>query len=182
MARARRHRHRRSRSPLGAAVVRLAARPPLRNTARFALAFSAAALLLKLLVLLHPDMPIGDALFQAHRFQEVLAGHLYFTSIAPGQLPVPLRAGSLRRRRRRSPAWCARGTADMTLLRDRAAPPMRSPALLLYGMIVRARGDRLAGACAVALYHLIPLDFGVARGRQPDERVRAVAVGASRSR
>ena len=44
---------------------------PYRQTARFAIAFSGAALLLKLLVLLHPNMPIGDALFHAHRFHEV---------------------------------------------------------------------------------------------------------------
>src|SRR5207237_2816015 len=31
----------------------------------------------------------------------------------------------------------------------------------LYGLVARARGDRLAGACAVAIYHLLPLDFGV---------------------
>ena len=46
---------------------------PLRNTARFAAAFSAGALFLKLLVLLHPNMPVGDAMFHAHRFQGVLA-------------------------------------------------------------------------------------------------------------
>src|SRR4029079_2898370 len=68
-------------------------RRPLRNTARFAAAFSAAALFLKLLVLLHPDMPVGDAMFHAHRFQEVLAGKLYFPSIAPGGYAFPYPPG-----------------------------------------------------------------------------------------
>ena len=77
----------------GAALVRLRLGAPLRNTARFAAAFSASALLLKLLVLLHPDMPIGDALFQAHRFQEVLGGNLYFTSVAPGNYLFPYAPG-----------------------------------------------------------------------------------------
>ena len=89
---------------------------PFRNTAKFAIAFTAAAFLLELLVLLHPDMPIGDALFHAHRFQDVLGGRYYFTSIAPGNYQFPYApglyvfaipfAGLVRR-----------GVADMTLLR-----------------------------------------------------------------
>ena len=59
---------------------------------------------------------------------------------------------------------------------------MRWRGLLLYGMAVRVRGDRLAGALAVGLYHLIPLGFGVVVVWQPDECVRAVALGRSRWR
>jgi hypothetical protein len=131
-----------------------------RNTAKFAIVFTAAAFLLQLLVVLHPDMPIGDALFHAHRFQDVLAGRYYFTSVAPGnyQFPyapglyifaIPL-AGLVRR-----------GVADMTLLRTIVCSADALAGLLLYPMAVRVRGDRLAGALAVALYHLIPLGFGV---------------------
>ena len=142
----------------GAARLRLGA--PLRNTARFAAAFSASALLLKLLVLLHPDMPIGDALFHAHRFQEVLGGNLYFTSVAPGNYLFPYAPGLYVFA---SPfaALVARGTSDMALLRIVAVVADAVVAILLYGAIARARGDRLAGACAVAVYHLLPLDFGV---------------------
>src|SRR5262249_22683340 len=61
----------------------------LRNTARFAIAFTIGALYLKLLVLLHPSMPIGDALFQAHRFEWVRDGRYFFTSIAPGGYEFP---------------------------------------------------------------------------------------------
>ena len=62
-------------------------------------------------------MPIGDALFQAHRFQEVLAGRYYFTSIAPGNYQFPYAPGlyvvaALVR------GLVRRGLADMTLLRD----------------------------------------------------------------
>jgi len=46
-------------------------RQPLRNTARFAMAFSAAALFLKLLVLLHPDSRAGSALLGGYRFGDV---------------------------------------------------------------------------------------------------------------
>jgi hypothetical protein len=145
---------------IGAMIVRLAMRVPLRNTARFAIAFSACALLLKLLVLLHPDMPIGDALFHAHRFEEVLAGHLFFTSVAPGNYLFPYAPGLYVF----SSAFAnlvARGASDMALLRIVTTSADAVVATLLYGAMVRARSDRLAGACAVAIYHLVPLDFGV---------------------
>ena len=67
--------------------------PTFRNTARFVAAFAAAALYLKLLVLLHPPMPVGDAVFQAHRFEWVLSGRYYFTSIAPGGYEFPYAIG-----------------------------------------------------------------------------------------
>jgi hypothetical protein len=145
---------------LAAIGARLVSGGPLRNTARFVLAFSSAAALLKLLVLLHPDMPIGDTLFQAHRFQEVLAGHLFFTSIAPGNYLFPYAPGlyvisSL------FSGLVARGLADMALLRVVTVTTDAIAGALLYGLVARARGDRVAGACAVALYHLLPLDFGV---------------------
>ncbi len=120
------------------AIVRRLRHEPFRNTARFAIAFSAAALLLELLALLHPNMPIGDALFHAHRFQEVLAGRWYFTSIAPGEYQFPYAPGlyvfaipfaSLVRR----------GPADMTLLRIIVTTADALAGLLLYGMAVRVR-------------------------------------------
>jgi hypothetical protein len=133
---------------------------PLRNTARFAAAFSASALLLKLLVLLHPNMPVGDAMFHAHRFQGVLGGNLYFTSIAPGGylFPYPpglyvfasLFAGAVRR-----------GASDMALLRVIAASADAVAGLLLYTLVVKAWGNRLAGAIAVALYNLVPVQLAV---------------------
>ena len=69
-----------------AAIARWKRRDAFRNTAKFALSFTAAAFVLELLALFHPNMPIGDALFQAHRFQEVLAGHYYFTSLHPATI------------------------------------------------------------------------------------------------
>ncbi len=132
----------------------------LRNTARFAAALSFGALYLKLLVLLHPDMPIGDTLLHAHRLQDVLAGKLYFTSIAPGGYSFPSApglyvlaaafAGAVRR-----------GLADMALLRTVVCSLDAVAGVLLYSVIVRARADRLAGAMAVGLYQLVPLGFGI---------------------
>jgi hypothetical protein len=145
---------------LGAGIVRRVRRAKLRNTARFAAAWCACALLLKLLVLLHPDMRVGDALFHAHRFQEVLAGHLYFTSVAPGNYLFPYAPG-LYVFAWPFAAFVQRGAADMALLRIVTAGADAAVALLLYPALVRANGDRLAAACAVAVYELIPLAFGV---------------------
>jgi hypothetical protein len=145
---------------LVAAAVQFARGQRLRNTARFAGAFSAGALYLKLLILLHPDMPIGDALFHAHRFQDVLAGKLYFTSIAPGNYLFPYAPG-LYVFARPFAVLVRRGLADMALLRIVVCAIDTVAGVLLYTIVVRARGDRLAGAIAVALYQLVPLDFGI---------------------
>jgi hypothetical protein len=57
----------------------------------------------------------------------------------------------------------SREAGDMTLLRIFVALMDGVAGAFLYLMIVRAWGDRLAGAIAVALYHLAPLGFDVAR-------------------
>jgi hypothetical protein len=136
---------------------------PLRNTARFAVAFAAGACLLRLLVLLHPDMPIGDALFHAHRFQDVLAGHYYFTSVAPGGYAFPYAPGLYVAA---SPfAGLVRGEmGNAALLRVFTAAAASAVGLLLYLAVARNWNDRLAGAFAVALYHLPPLSFLILTG------------------
>jgi hypothetical protein len=167
---------------LGLAVTSLAVqqwrRRPLRNTARFAAAFSASALFLKLLVLLHPNMPVGDAMFHAHRFQGVLGGNLYFTSIAPGGYAFPYPPGlyvfaSL------FSGLVRRGAADMALLRIITCSVDAIAGLLLYAIVARAWGNRLAAAMAVAIYHFIPLDFAVlTTGNLTNAFAQSVAVGA----
>jgi len=143
-----------------AAIARRRHGEPFRNTARFAIAFTVSAFLLELLALLHPNMPIGDTLFQAHRFQEVMAGRYYFTSIAPGNYQFPYAPGLYVVAK--AFGWLVRrGPADMTLLRTIVCAADAGAGLLLYNLAVRVRGDRLAGALAVALYHLIPLGLGV---------------------
>ncbi len=151
---------------------------PLRNTARFAAAFSAGALFLKLLVLLHPDMPIRDTLFQAHRFETVLRGNLFFTSIAPGGYSFPYSPGlyvfaSL------FAGFVRRGAADMTLLRIVVCSADAIAAVLLYRAVIRAWGDRLAAAIAVALYQLVPIGFAViSTGNLTNAFAQSVAVGS----
>jgi hypothetical protein len=132
----------------------------LRNTARFALAFSAAAAFMKLLVLLHPDLPIGDALFHAHRFRLVAGGTLFFTSIAPGNYQFPYAPG-LYVVAAPFASLVARDAGDMALLRIFVVAFDAVAAVLLYLAVVRGWGDRRAAGIAVALYHLIPLGFDV---------------------
>jgi len=156
-----------------------------RNTARFAAAFSACALFLKLLILVHPDMPIGDAMFHAHRFQGVLAGRYYFTSIAPGGYAFPYPPGlyvfaSI------FAGLVHRGAADVTLLRIVTCAADALAGLLLYAAIVHAPRDaakdsttRLAAAIAVAMYHLIPVGLAVlTTGNLTNAFAQSVAVGA----
>jgi hypothetical protein len=54
-----------------------------------------------------------------------------------------------------------RGAADMALLRIVAIGADTAAAALLYITIVRNWGDRITGAIAVAIYHLLPLDFRI---------------------
>jgi hypothetical protein len=68
------------------------------------------------MVLLHPDTPVGDALFQAHRFQEVVGGRWLFTSVAPGGYQFPYAPG-LYVFALPFAGLVTRGVADMTLLR-----------------------------------------------------------------
>jgi hypothetical protein len=151
---------------------------PLRNTARFAAIFSASALLLKLAVLLHPNMPVGDAMFHAHRFESVLAGRYYFTSIAPGGYSFPYPPG-LYVFASAFASLVHRGIPDMALLRIVTTAIDCAFGLLLYWVVVRNWGNRLAGAMAVAIYHLMPLNFGVlTTGNLTNAFAQSVAIGA----
>jgi hypothetical protein len=151
----------------------------LRNPARFAAAFTAAALFLKLLVLLHPDMPIGDAMFQAHRFQAVLGGSYFFTSIAPGNYLFPYAPGLYVAA---SPfARFVQGEAgNVILLRVVVAATDAAVAALLYVVVARSWDDRRAAAIATALYQLLPLDFLIASGGTlTNAFAQSLAVAAS---
>jgi hypothetical protein len=149
---------------------------PLRNTARFAVAFSAAALFLELLVLLHPGMPTGDALFQAHRFQDVLRGRYYFTSIAPGNYAFPYPPG-LYVAALPFADMVRREAGDVMLLRIVVAATDAVVGALLYAVVVRGWGDRLGGAFATAIYQLLPLGFmTIAGGTLTSAFAQSVAV------
>jgi hypothetical protein len=127
----------------------------LRQTARFAIAFSAAALYLKLLALIHPSKPIVDALFQAHRFEWVLAGRYYFTQVMPGGVNFPYAIGlyvfAL--------PWSYLTRDYVTLLRIVVTASEVVAGGLLYVAVARTWGDRLAAAVATALFSLVPMTY-----------------------
>jgi hypothetical protein len=151
---------------------------PLRNTARFAIAFSASACFLELLVLLHPHMPVGDALFHAHRFHEVLRGNLYFTSIAPGGYAFPYAPG-LYVMAMPFAGLIEREMGDAALLRVVTTVADICAGLLLYFIAARVWHDRLAAAIAVAIYHLIPLSFRIVTvGNLTNAFAESLTVGA----
>ncbi len=130
-------------------------RHQLRNTARFVIAFAAAVLYLKLLGLLHPSKPIIDAVFQAHRLQWVLDGRYFFTQPMPGgvQFPYAIALYVV------AAPWSLVTNDFVTLLRVVVSVCEVIAGGLLYVMVVRARGDRLEGAVAAALYALVPMAF-----------------------
>lgn len=132
----------------------------LRNTALFVAAFSAGALHLELLVLFHPDIDVRDALFQAHRFEWVLSGRYFFTSLAPGNYEFPyaiaLYVVTL------PWSWLTETTAQyMNLLRTVTGAAAALASACLYPMLLAGGWPRLTGAMAVALAHLVPLSFSV---------------------
>ena len=129
----------------------------LRNTARFAMMFTGSVLYLKLLVLLHPDKWLIDAMFHAHRLEAVMGGSYVFTSIAPGGYIFPYPVGLYVTAE--PLAWIV--TDHILLLRLVAAGVEAVAALFFYWMIVRGSGDRLEAAVAVAVLQLMPLGFGV---------------------
>lgn len=141
---------------LVAALVDRVGRSTLSAPARAVVALSAVACALKLLVLLHPSMPQGDGIFHAHRFEAVLSGRFYFTSIAPGnyEFPYPILLYLVA-----APfSALAETTADrMQLLRTVVTVADAVAGACLYWMIVRATRHRRAGLLAVAWYHLIPM-------------------------
>ena len=130
------------------------------GTAKFVAVYSTVVALLKLGLLLHPDMPVGDAMFQAHRFQYVLGGNFFFTSIAPGNYSFPYAPG-LYVLAMTFADLVTRDAGDMALLRTIVIAVDAIAAALLYYPIARS-GSSLAGALAVVLYHLTPLDYRIA--------------------
>ena len=131
--------------------------PALRQTARFVIAFSAAALYLKLLALFHPAKPLVDAVFQAHRLQWVLEGRYYFTQLMPSGVQFPYAIGLYVF----AAPWSAITRDYVSLLRIVVCVMECVAGATLYPAIVRTWGDRLAGAIAVALFAVIPTSYWV---------------------
>ncbi len=130
---------------------------PLRNTARFAVVFSAGALYLKLLALLHPSKAVVDALFQAHRLEWVLSGRFFFTQPLPDGVQFPYAIGLYLF----AAPWSFLTSDHVLLLRIVVCAAEAVAGALLYLLVVRTWGDRLVAAFAVALFGVVPISYGV---------------------
>lgn len=164
---------------LSIAALAIRRRPLLHPAARFVLAFSAAVLSLKVLALLHPSKEIVDAIFQARRLDWVLGGRYYFTQPMPGGVQFPYAIGLYV-----TAAPFASIIRDhVALLRIVVCVAEAAAAAMLYIAVVRAWGDRLAGAVAVVLYHAAPLSYIVIGNANLTfafgQSVAAIAVAAA---
>lgn len=139
----------------GAIAARLLRRS-LSRPAVLAVGLTLAATYVKLLILFHPDMIVGDTIFHLHRLEWVRSGTYFFTSQAPGgEFPYPVAlyglVGSL--------GWI---TSDwVALLRGVVVATDAVASLAVYGMAARTAMGAAAGPWAVALYELIPATFQV---------------------
>ncbi len=163
---------------LGAAIaagIAIAALPRRHLGARVAVVITFAGAAIQLLLLSHPDMPLGDAIFQAHRFQDVLAGQYLFTSIAPGGYEFPYPIG-LYITSAPFAQFTRSALENAALLRLVVVVANAGAAALLYRLVLRWHDDELAAVGAVAAYHLLPVGFMViATGNLTNAFAQAVA-------
>lgn len=142
---------------IGATLVLSWREKSLSPSARFVVIFSAVAFYLKLLALSHPAKSPVDAVFHAHRLEWVLAGRYYFTQLSTSGTPFPYAIGlyvfSL--------PWTVFTRDHVTLLRVVVCTADAVAGALLYPVIVRTWGHRLAGAIAVVLFSVVPVSYVV---------------------
>jgi len=135
----------------------LRSRAPLSRAAVAAVAMSATIACLKLAALSHPAKPIVDAVFQAHRLGWVLAGRYFFTQPLPDGVQFPYAIGLYVV----AAPWASVVTDHVLLLRAVVVVAEAMAGLLLYAVVVRGFGDRLAALLAVVLFHVVPIPFVV---------------------
>jgi hypothetical protein len=140
---------------LAAALVERWRRQPLHTSARLAIAFSAGALLLELLALLHPSKAVVDAVFHAHRLQWVLDGRYYFTQPMPDGVRFPYAIALYVV----AAPWTYFTENYVALLKILVSAARAFAGLLLYPMVAKAWNDRSMAVVAVVLFHLVPLPF-----------------------
>jgi hypothetical protein len=129
----------------------------LSTGARLAVAFSAAALFVKLLALLHPSKTMVDALFHAHRLDYVLGGRYFFTQVMPGGVQFPY---SIALYVFAAP-WAAITRDHVALLRVVVSASEAVAGVLLYWAVARRWKDAAAAVLAVVAFHLLPVSFWV---------------------
>lgn len=129
----------------------------LHAAARFVAVFTAAALYLKLLALLHPSKTPVDVVFHAHRLMWVLDGRFFFTQPMPSGVQFPYAIGLYVF----AAPWSLLTNDYVLLLRIIVSAAEASGCLLLYLLVSRVWGDRLAGAIAAVLFSVVPRAFEI---------------------
>ena len=130
---------------------------PLSVAASVAVAFSAGALGVELLALLHPSKHVIDALFHAHRLQWVMGGRYFFTQPLPSGVEFPYAIALYVV----AAPFAALADDLASLLKVVVAVSRALAGLLLYPMVARTWGRRDVAALSVVLFHFVPLPFVV---------------------
>ncbi len=129
----------------------------LQHAGRVAIVISAGVLYLKLAGLLHPSKLPVDAVFHAHRLEWVLGGRYYFTQPMPGGVSFPYAIGLYLF----AAPWSMFTHDYVTLLRVIVCSAQAIAGALLYPVVLKAWGDRIAALVAVVLFNLVPLSYGL---------------------
>jgi hypothetical protein len=140
---------------LGVQILERWRRERLTAAAAAVMVVSSGALYLQLLALLHPSKALVDAVFHAHRLEWVMAGRYFFTQSMPDGVQFPYAIALYVF----AAPWAALTSDHVSLLRAVVCASQALAGALLYPAIVRAWGDRLAGALAVGLFSLVPLSY-----------------------
>lgn len=138
-------------------MVQRAAGRTFSAAARWVFAISAVALIVKLIALLHPAKPVIDAMFHAHRLDDVIGGRRLFSQPFVGGVEMPYAIGLY------VFAWPWAWVTEnhMALVRAVTAIADVLAGALLYPVLVRAWADRKSAALAVLFYQLAPLGYAV---------------------
>lgn len=152
--------------------------PLQRVGGRLVVILSMIAAMLELVVLFHPQMPFGDSVFHAHRFQDVLAGQYFFTSVAPGNYQFPYPVG-LYVFATPFARYSLNVFDNVALLRMVVVAADAIAAAAIYRVMIWWRDDAVEGVLAIAAYHVIPLGFRVmATGNLTNMFAQSWAIGA----
>jgi hypothetical protein len=145
--------------PTAAAALLLARSTLAPVGARLVVVSTFALVFFQLMALAHPHMPPGNAIFHAHRLEEILEGRRAFASAAPGAPGWPAAIGLYLLARPIASAQ-ATLTEQVALLRTLAVIANAVAAALLYRVVMRWRSDDTSGAAAALAYHLMPVTLG----------------------
>jgi hypothetical protein len=144
--------------------------------ARIAVATTFAAIVLQGLALLHPDMVIGDAMFQVHRFQDVLQGRYLFTSHTPAGIEFPY-AIALYVFSAPFSLFTNGSFEQVRLLQTVVLIAHAVAGALLYRVASRW-SDEAVGVLALVGYHSVPISFNaIATGNLTNAFGQSVAIG-----